>query len=111
MSDAQSSRNVSTKGIDVSEVLWCDRGNHLFSANTEHKTWTEKQSYQEVQDGKTPQRTDVCKDCMAGGTGTDVVKELMAPRPRTAADVAAAKGYDPEYVEWLEKQNGVGDNK
>lgn len=91
----------------MSEVLWCDRGNHLFNANTEHKTWTEKQSYQDVQEGKAAERTDVCKQHLNGGNGVDAVQELMAPRPRTAAMVAAAKGYDPEYVKWLEKQTGV----
>jgi hypothetical protein len=93
----------------MSEMLWCDRGNHPFSANDPKRTaFTETQTYVDAQSGKRPVRVDTCGPCNAGQQVTDVVRELMAPsRKRTPAEVAEARGYDPEYVKWLEKQNGV----
>jgi hypothetical protein len=91
----------------VSEMLWCDRGNHPFNANDPEATcWTEKQSFKDQQDGRKPQRTDICGPCQVKSSGVDVVKELLGPErnKRSPAEVAEARGYDPDYVKWLEDQ-------
>lgn len=93
----------------MSEVLWCDPGDHLFSANdTERKVMTEPLSYDDQQKGMKATRLDVCGDHKAKGFAEDRVRKLMKPRPAelTPAEIASVKGYDPEYVKWLESQNG-----
>jgi hypothetical protein len=90
----------------VSEILWCDRGNHPFSANDPARTvFTQQLNYLDAQSGKHGTRVDTCGPCNKGHSLTDVVRELMAPAPvRTNVEVAKARQYDPEYVKWLEDQ-------
>jgi hypothetical protein len=94
----------------VSEMLWCDRGNHPFSANDPGRTvFTEQVNFVDAQAGKHATRVDTCGPCNKGQGLTDIVRELMAPKKngetaRTPAEVAKARGYDPKYVEWLEKE-------
>jgi hypothetical protein len=71
----------------MSEVLWCDRGNHLFSANDpELKTWTERQSYLEQQAGAKPARNDICGPCQVHTNGRDLVALLMPPKSKLTVE-------------------------
>jgi len=98
------------QGNQVSEILWCDKGNHPFSANDSDRTvWTESISQRDMQAGKRPERVDTCGPCNSS-QAPDVVRVLMAPKnpSPTNAEIARAKGMDEDYVKWLEKQNGIG---
>lgn len=93
----------------MSEILWCDPGNHQFNANDpDRKTWNEQQSYADANAGKKPLRFDACGEHRGyDGMGTDKVKEqfqamqdALKPKPRSIT--AQAK-----RIAELEKELGI----
>lgn len=98
----------------MSEILWCDLGNHQFSANDPDRTvQVEDLSYVQKQEGARAKRYDMCGPCKAGiNVQGDPVKNFFdnminprkaiptSKRPRTPAE------RDARIAE-LEKELGV----
>lgn len=94
----------------MSDIVWCDIGGHPFSAaEPGRKFWTE--SGNEYGQNQSQARLDACKD--HADFKARMPEFLGAPAGRGAietglkrkkAQEAADKGYDPDYVAWLEAQ-------
>src|SRR5215469_10549672 len=106
----------------MSEILWCDLGDHQFSANDPKRSvQVEDITYEAKQNGERPKRYDMCGPCQAnlterGDPVQNFFKDIVSTRKavtgrKTTAKVtpeeAQERGYDPDYVKWLEKQNGI----
>jgi len=102
----------------VSEILWCDPGNHQFNANDQdRKTWTEQQTYKAANEGQRPMRFDACSQHRGyDGMGNDAVAKAFNDMQKAAQPaLPAAKGTRivnadeyGRYIKYLEDQNGVG---
>lgn len=118
----------------MSQVKWCDLGQHVFPANQPGSTTLKFERYVKNQwGGAQPSDIvqDVCAACAkdAGVQDYDKVADLTedeeyakadairqgkrfnpftkqkkAAAIGTRADQAKEKGYDPDYVKWLEDQ-------
>lgn len=123
-------------GDNVSDVKWCDIGEHPFPANQPGATtmtmsqqipnqWGGYQPSGVVMDicsacatdsgmrrmsdepGESQEKTDAkARDIRRRSGGRTVLKTLGRQEGRGVSDPeeARARGYDPDYVAWLEKQ-------
>lgn len=92
----------------MSDIVWCDIGGHPFSAaEPGRKFWTELgNEYGQRQDQP---RLDACAEhanfkVQMPNFVQPSQAQITAGMKSKKAKEAAAKGYDPDYVKWLEAQ-------
>lgn len=74
------------QGKPVSEILWCDQGDHAFSANDpDRTTWTEGVSQRDMQAGIRGRRMDTCGPCKLKQT-EDRVRLALTPAKAEKSD-------------------------
>ena len=95
--------------MDVDDVaLWCGVGGHAFSARDPGRQRVTVQQWDEDSQETKPVTVSAC--------GDHARPVQIATRPPAAlsasevtADEARRRGYDPEYVKWLERKNSIGE--
>lgn len=92
----------------MSDIVWCDIGGHPFSAaEPGRKFWTQQGNEYGIHQDQA--RMDACAEhanfqVRMPNFVNPSQRELHAGLKSKAAQDAAQKGYDPDYVKWLEEQ-------
>lgn len=92
----------------MSDIIWCDVGGHPFSAaDPERDFWTKPGN--EYGQNQLQPRMDVCGEHknftvkMPNYTAPSA-SAIQGKMRNKQAQEAKEKGYDPDYVKWLEDQ-------
>jgi hypothetical protein len=96
----------------MAQIRMCNRDGKVFGTSQEGWSEWNGKIHSRYEDG-TPRESsehfDFCPECTATMVNTAPavkVERKMLTSQEKAVD-AKAKGYDPDYVAWLERQNGI----
>lgn len=95
--------------MEVDDVaLWCGVGGHAFSARDPGRQRVTVQQWDEEAKETKPVTVSACGDHARPVSIATRPKTAITAQPAiTTPEEARARGYDPEYVAWLERKNGL----
>jgi len=97
----------------MSQALWCDQGAHAFSARDPGRQEWVVREYDDDAGAMVEETRTACSECarqvgaVRGAPKTRPAQAIAAPAGQHAArtpEEAQARGYDPDYVAWLEQK-------
>ena len=96
----------------MATIKMCDSHGGMFKEGAEGSSKLQGVIYRRYADGSPNNESfsgDFCPECTHKVTDPNRAPE-PAPEPKmlTRVEHAKANNYDPDYVDWLEKQNNVG---
>lgn len=97
--------------MEVDDVaLWCGVGGHAFSARDPGRQRVTVQQWDEDSQETKPVTVSACGDHARPVQISTRPKAQLNGAPVTDPEEARRRGYDPEYVAWLERKNGMSDD-